>query len=164
MQVRLYWRTPVAKAILRCQPPLRGERDFSSMNRTRSAAMGLALALFLTGASGLVYQVLWSRYLGLLLGSSAVAIVVVLAAFMGGLAIGSWVFGKVADRPISRLTLYGWLELSIGLYCGLYPRIQAALSDRLLPALPCRDDRPDDGHGRLARDATAPSRWRASCS
>ena len=77
------------------------------MNRTHSAAIGLAFALFLTGASGLVYQVLWSRYLGLLLGSSAVAIVVVLAAFMGGLAIGSWVFGKLADRPISRLTLYG---------------------------------------------------------
>ena len=83
------------------------------MNRTRSAAIGLAAALFLTGASGLVYQVLWSRYLGLLLGSSAVAIVVVLAAFMGGLAIGSWVFGRLSDRPISRLTLYGWLELSI---------------------------------------------------
>ena len=102
------------------------------MNRTRSAAIGLAAALFLTGASGLVYQVLWSRYLGLLLGSSAVAIVVVLAAFMGGLAIGSWVFGRLSDRPISRLTLYGWLELSIGLYCGLYPRIQAALSEPYL--------------------------------
>jgi predicted membrane-bound spermidine synthase len=98
------------------------------MTRTRSAAALLAVALFLTGASGLVYQVLWSRYLGLLLGSSAVAIVVVLAAFMGGLAIGSWVFGSLADRPIRRLTLYGWLELSIGLYCGLYPQIQAALS------------------------------------
>ena len=82
------------------------------MNRTRSAAIGLAVALFLTGASGLVYQVLWSRYLGLLLGSSAVAIVVVLAAFMGGLAIGSWVFGRLSDRPISRLTLYGWLDRS----------------------------------------------------
>ncbi|HKC61608.1 MAG TPA: fused MFS/spermidine synthase [Myxococcales bacterium] len=98
------------------------------MTRTRSAAAGLAAALFLTGASGLVYQVLWSRYLGLLLGSSAVAIVVVLAAFMGGLAIGSWGFGRLADRPIQRLALYGWLELSIGLYCGLYPHLQAALS------------------------------------
>jgi spermidine synthase len=98
------------------------------MIRTRSAAAILAAALFLTGASGLVYQVLWSRYLGLLLGSSAIAIVVVLAAFMGGLAIGSWGFGRLADRPIRRLTLYGWLELSIGLYCGLYPHIQAALS------------------------------------
>jgi len=102
------------------------------MTRTRNAAIGLAVALFLTGASGLVYQVLWSRYLGLLLGSSAVAIVVVLAAFMGGLAIGSWVFGKLADRPISRLSLYGWLELSIGLYCGLYPHIQSALSEPYL--------------------------------
>jgi spermidine synthase len=98
------------------------------MTRTRSAAALLGAALFLTGASGLVYQVLWSRYLGVLLGSSAVAIVVVLGAFMGGLAIGSWAFGKLADRPIRRLTLYGWLELGIGLYCGLYPAIQAALS------------------------------------
>src|SRR2546422_4270325 len=123
MLARLFWRAAVRKAILRAPAAAAAQERSTAMTRTRSAATGLAAALFLTGASGLVYQVLWSRYLGLLLGSSAVAIVVVLAAFMGGLAIGSWGFGRVADRPIQRLALYGWLELSLGLYCGLYPHI-----------------------------------------
>lgn len=97
------------------------------MDRNRLAARALTVFLFLTGGSALVYQVLWSRYLGLLLGSSAVAVVVVLAAFMGGLAIGSWTFGRIADRPIRRLSLYAWLEIGVGVYCALFPVLMAAL-------------------------------------
>src|SRR4030081_1663913 len=104
-----------------CTTAVADAEEDQSMSARRTAAALLGCALFLTGASALVYQVLWSRYLGLLLGSSAVDVVVVLGAFMGGLAIGSWAFGRLADRPIRRLTLYAWLELGVGVYCGLYP-------------------------------------------
>jgi spermidine synthase len=87
----------------------------------RVALRALTAFLFLTGMSGLVYQVVWTRYLGLLLGSSSIAIVVVLATFMGGLAIGSLLFGRIADRPLRRLRLYAWLELGVGAYCILFP-------------------------------------------
>ena len=94
----------------------------------RLATRAITAFLFLTGASALVYQVVWTRYLGLLLGSSSVAVVVVLAGFMGGLALGSLGFGRLADRPIRRLTLYAWLELGVGLYCVLFPMLLAAAS------------------------------------
>jgi spermidine synthase len=93
----------------------------SPARSARTALGALTAFLFLTGMSGLVYQVVWTRYLGLLLGSSSVAIVVVLATFMGGLAIGSLVFGRIADRPLRRLRLYAWLELGVGAYCILFP-------------------------------------------
>jgi predicted membrane-bound spermidine synthase len=100
------------------------ERTMNEPSKTaRMAATALAAFLLLTGASALVYQVLWSKYLALLLGSSAVATVIVLTAFMGGLAIGSWVFGRYADRAPSVLTLYAWLELGVGIYCALFPSI-----------------------------------------
>jgi len=96
-------------------------------DRNKLARRALTAFLFLTGGSALVYQVLWSRYLSLLLGSSAVAVVVVLAAFMGGLAVGSWAFGRMADRPIRRLTLYAWLEMGVGIYCAVFPGLLRAL-------------------------------------
>lgn len=72
------------------------------------------LAFFLSGASGLVLQVLWLRMLKLVFGSTALATSTVLSAFMGGLALGSWVFGRVADRYANKLRLYGLLELGVG--------------------------------------------------
>ena len=49
------------------------------------------LALFVvSGFAGLVYQSLWSHYLGLVLGHAAYAQSLVLAIFMGGMALGTW--------------------------------------------------------------------------
>src|SRR5690349_2245463 len=81
----------------------------------------LALCFFVSGAAGLIYQVAWSRYLSLFLGHTSYAIVAVLAAFMGGLAIGNAWFGLRADRTTKPLALYGWLELGIGIYALLFP-------------------------------------------
>ncbi|MEE2712640.1 MAG: fused MFS/spermidine synthase [Planctomycetota bacterium] len=81
-----------------------------------SRRRSLALVLFLfSGFSGLVYQVVWARQFALVLGTTTYAIASVLAVFMGGLALGSWIFGRIADRrPVSGLRLYGWLEIVIG--------------------------------------------------
>jgi hypothetical protein len=49
---------------------------------------GLYLCLFASGVAGLIYQVLWSKYLALFVGSTGMAQVIVLSTFMGGLALG----------------------------------------------------------------------------
>lgn len=54
----------------------------------------LVPALFLTGASAFVYQLLWVRLLGLIFGVTVYAASTVLASFMAGLAAGSAVIGK----------------------------------------------------------------------
>ena len=78
--------------------------------------MIVLLLFFCSGATALVYEVLWSKHLGLLLGSTVQAQTVVLATFMGGLALGNRLFGRRADAAEHPLALYGRLEMAIGLY------------------------------------------------
>ena len=70
---------------------------------------------FLSGACGLVYQIVWVRMLTHVFGTTAVAVGVVLAAFMSGLALGSWLLGKAVDRHSNPLRFYAMLEIGIGL-------------------------------------------------
>jgi spermidine synthase len=76
---------------------------------------------FLSGASALIYELLWERLLHLVLGTSTLAVSAVLAAFMGGLALGGFLFGRIADRTSRPLRLYAWLEASIGVTALLVP-------------------------------------------
>ncbi len=83
-----------------------------------------ALALscfFLSGATGLLYQVLWARMLGGVIGNTHFSITAVVAVFMGGLALGSHLGGRAADRSKNPLRLYGILVLAVGLLCLLVP-------------------------------------------
>lgn len=73
---------------------------------------------FASGAAGLIYEVTWTRQLLYTFGASLYAICSVLAAFMAGLALGSWLLGRVSDRLRRPLATYGVLELAIG-FCGL---------------------------------------------
>src|SRR5438046_7718465 len=52
-----------------------------------------------SGAAALVYEVVWTRLLTLQLGHTVAAASTVLAAFMGGLALGSWLAGSVRLQP-----------------------------------------------------------------
>ena len=73
----------------------------------------LLVCFFLSGAAGLIDQVVWSKALGLIFGHTAYAVATVLAVFMAGLASGSaWIGGRSErwDRPVA---LYGWLELGV---------------------------------------------------
>lgn len=76
---------------------------------------------FVSGMAGLVYQVVWARYLSLFLGHTSYAVVAVLVAFMGGLALGNAWFGIRADRSSRPLALYGWLEIGIAAYAFIFP-------------------------------------------
>lgn len=70
------------------------------------------LAIFvLSGAAGLVYEVVWSRQLVLVFGNTTQAISAILTGFFGGMAIGSFVGGRIADRVRSPLRMYGLIEL-----------------------------------------------------
>lgn len=79
------------------------------------------LCLFVSGAAGLVYEVVWSRYLALFLGHTSYAVVAVLGAFMGGLALGNFWLGNFADRARRPLAVYAWLEIGIGVYALAFP-------------------------------------------
>jgi spermidine synthase len=83
-------------------------------------AVVLAL-FFLSGMTGLVYQVIWTRYLVFVFGSTTFATATVLTVFMGGLALGSFVAGRVADKIKNRLLVYGILEGFIGAWALLAP-------------------------------------------
>ncbi|RII26513.1 MAG: spermidine synthase [Geobacter sp.] len=102
--------------------------------------MGLSIAsvysiFFLSGAAALIYEVLWVRYLSLVFGGSHLAVTTVLAVFMGGLALGSYLIGKRVGTAGKLLRLYGYLELGIALsaliFMGLihyYPQIYIPLA------------------------------------
>jgi predicted membrane-bound spermidine synthase/Tfp pilus assembly protein PilF len=71
---------------------------------------------FFSGAAGLIYQVVWTRMLTQIFGNTTYAIATVLSAFMAGLAIGSYLFGRIADRGKNDFLLYGILEAGVGVY------------------------------------------------
>jgi spermidine synthase len=76
---------------------------------------------FLSGASGLMYEVVWLRMLERMMGVTIYAASTVLAAFMAGLALGSFVFGRLVDRRRDALRVYGILELGIAAAVLLVP-------------------------------------------
>jgi spermidine synthase len=87
----------------------------------------LVLGLLLTGASGLVYQQLWLRSLSLVFGVSVFAAATAIAAFMGGLALGSHLAGGLADRTRRPLVWYGASEIAVGLLALATPATFSAL-------------------------------------
>jgi predicted membrane-bound spermidine synthase len=101
----------------------------------------LPFVLFIaSGAFALVYEVTWSRYLGLFIGNTNLANMCVLASFMGGLALGSVLIGARTVRFARPLAVYGWLEAVIGLYAVLFPifikPVQSVTLDALSAAPP----------------------------
>ena len=86
------------------------------------------LIFICSGASGLIYEVIWMRQLTLIFGSTVFATSTVLTAFMAGLALGSYYFGRKIDESTqSPLRIYALLEAGIGAFCLVWPLILAAL-------------------------------------
>lgn len=99
-----------------------------------------ALALFaLSGVAGLIYQSIWSQYLGLYLGHAAYAQCLVLAIFMGGMAGGSWWVSRSGQGWQDLLRIYAYVELMIGLMAFAfnheYLLVTALAYDHVFPVL-----------------------------
>ena len=86
------------------------------------------LIFLFSGASGLVYEVVWTRQLTLVFGSTVFATSTVLTAFMGGLALGSYYLGRLADRESRPLRLYALLEVGIGVFALIWPLLLSMLN------------------------------------
>jgi spermidine synthase len=112
---------------------IRGSKVLGRATPERAARrilIAVYVCFFLSGATGLLFQVLWVRMLGLVFGHTVFAITTVLAAFMGGLGLGSYLFGRIVDREQRVLRLYGLLEAAIGL-CALATPLLFAGAERL---------------------------------
>ena len=86
----------------------------------------LLACFFLSGSSGLILESLWTRELGLVFGSTTLAISTVLATFMGGLGLGSYVAGRFADRIKNPVRAYALAEAGVGVYALFIPLILKA--------------------------------------
>src|SRR5678815_5624610 len=100
-------------------------RSAPLVNLWRRLLLGL---FFLSGISGLLYEVAWTRMLHLLFGDTVLAVSTVLASFMAGLALGSFLSGRYVDRRPPSLALYAGLEAAIGVSAILLPVVLLALT------------------------------------
>ena len=94
--------------------------------RSRAFHVTILALFFVSGTAGLIYQVLWARLLTLSFGVTVLAASTVIAAFMGGLALGSYLFGRWADRFGNGrvgwgLKVFALLQVGIGLYAAAFP-------------------------------------------
>src|SRR6266540_799613 len=105
----------------------------------------LYVIFFLSGATGLVYEVIWVRLTGLVFGNTSHAISIVLGAFMAGLALGSWKLGRRADRTENPLRLYGLLEIGIGISAALVPLVFRSLDSLYWSVAPSVASMPGGG-------------------
>jgi spermidine synthase len=116
---------------------------------------GAVIGIFiLSGAAGLIYEIVWSRQLVLVFGNTTQAVSAILTGFFGGMAIGATLGGRIADRVRSPLRLYGLLEIALvvivlitpltfgllnDVYRGIYPALEGtpflALARLLLAVL-----------------------------
>src|SRR3954467_14946433 len=96
--------------------------------------MLVLILFFCSGATALIYEVLWSKYLSLMFGSTVQAQTVVLAVFMGGLALGNRLLGRRSAQVKQPLAVYGYVELSIGLYAFFFQSIYSS-ADKLFISL-----------------------------
>ena len=99
----------------------------------------LYLAFGLSGGAGLIYEVVWSRYLALLLGHSAYAQVFVIAAYLAGMALGALGVGQKVRGLRRPLLWYVWVEVALAflgfLFHPLFQGVTTLTFDQLIPIL-----------------------------
>lgn len=98
------------------------------------------IALFVvSGFAGLIYQSVWSHYLGLILGHAAYAQSLVLAIFMGGMAYGSYLASKRGSNIRDLILAYAVIEAIIGVlglaFHPIFTSMNALAQEQILPSL-----------------------------
>ena len=99
----------------------------------------LTLVFILSGAAGLIYESIWSRYLGLFVGHSAYAQIIVLVIFLGGMSAGAYVAGQRSERVRRPFRAYAYIELLAGaigiVFDDVYRWVTSVAYDHIFPAL-----------------------------
>jgi predicted membrane-bound spermidine synthase len=99
----------------------------------------LFAAFAVSGVAGLVYEVLWTRYLGLFVGHSAYAQVLVLSVYLGGMAVGALVLGDVSKRVLRPIRWYAGAEGLLAVFGVLFPWVFVRVTElsyaEIFPAL-----------------------------
>src|SRR5580765_4285500 len=92
-----------------------------------------------SGFTGLIYESIWSHYLKRFLGHAAYAQTLVLAIFMGGMALGAWAASRASTRLRDPLIAYALIEALIGITSLFFHDVFVATTglafDRVIPAL-----------------------------
>ncbi|NCO65813.1 MAG: hypothetical protein AUK32_09505 [Candidatus Aquicultor secundus] len=86
-----------------------------SVTKNKSSKMAV-FAFAFSGMAALIYEVIWTRELSLVFGSTVYAVSMMLTAFMSGLSLGAFLGGRWADRSKNLIALFGTLELGIGIF------------------------------------------------
>jgi len=107
-------------APLPLDPPRPPEAPPAEPRRPGSAINALVAVFVLSGAAGLIYESIWTRYLGLFVGHSAYAQIIVLVIFLGGMSLGAHLAGRWSHRLRSPLTWYAAVELVVGVLAMLF--------------------------------------------
>jgi spermidine synthase len=108
------------------------ERRRESFRMTTPFKASVGFIFLLSGMSGLVYEVLWAKFLVLFIGNTTYAHSLVIAVFMSGLSVGYYFWGRVVDyRPRHALLVYAALEIAVGLYALGYFQLFNFFTNRL---------------------------------
>jgi spermidine synthase len=110
-----------------------------TMTKISRLALALLVLFVLSGVAGLLYQSVWSHYLGLSLGHAAYAQTLVLAIFMGGMAIGAWLASRYSGGWHRLILGYAVVEGAIGVFGlvfhGVFQAFTMASQEIVLPAI-----------------------------
>ena len=96
----------------------------------------VVICFFLSGLTGLIYEILWTRMMVKIIGAAPFAVSIVVSVFMGGLGLGSYLasrfIGRIKD-PLKLVYVYGVLEIVIAAYCMAFPIFLSAFQSIFAP-------------------------------
>lgn len=131
LHVRCVWREEDTNEVLLAQhAPALTPKPFVAPALLPAELKGrrwLVGIFFFSGFAGLVYEVVYAKALGVTFGGTALAANTVLMTYMGGMALGAWLGGILAERTRQPLLLYAYFEAAIGLYAAITPSLFAGI-------------------------------------
>lgn len=92
----------------------------NKLNRSTQLTF-FSILLLISGAAGLIYEVIWERLLEIYFGVTMTSITLIVSAYLAGLGLGSLFGGRIAQRLKSPLFTYGVLEIGIGAFGLISP-------------------------------------------
>lgn len=104
----------------------------SNLSSVAASRRLLFVVFALSGFAGLIYESIWSHYLKLMLGHAAHAQTLVLVLFMGGMALGAWMCGRVSARLRNPLLIYAGVELILGVFALGFDPVFRGVHDWML--------------------------------